>query len=65
MPNRLSRETSLIFGSTPKTPLIGMQGEEKRFAEPEKRTSPSTYRWATPRFTGAHIERIFSFGRKS
>jgi hypothetical protein len=65
MPNRLSRETSLIFGSTPKTPLIGIQGEEKRFAEPEKRTSPSTYRWATPRFTGAHIERIFSFGRKS
>lgn len=29
----------LIFGSTPKTPLIGIQGEEKRFAEPEKRTS--------------------------
>ena len=24
MPNRLSRETSLIFGSTPKTPLIGL-----------------------------------------
>jgi len=65
MPNRLSRETSLIFGSTPKTPLIGIHGEEKRFAEPGKRTSPSTYRWAMPRFTGAHIERIFFFGRKS
>jgi len=50
----------LIFGSTPKTPLIGIHGEEKRFAEPGKRTSPSTYRWAMPRFTGTHIERIFS-----
>jgi hypothetical protein len=30
----------LIFGSTPRTPLIGIHGEKKRFAEPEKRTSP-------------------------
>jgi len=65
MPIRLSRETSPYLRQHAENPVDCIQGEEKRFAEPEKRTSPSTYRWATPRFTGAHIERIFSFGRKS
>ena len=66
MPNRLSRETSPYLRQHAENPVDWYPWEEKRFAEPEKRTSPSTYRWATPRFTGdAHIERIFSFGRKS
>ena len=41
-----------IFGSTPKTPLIGIHGKKKRFVERERRTSPSTCRWVTPSVTG-------------
>ena len=40
MPNRLSRETSPYLRQHAENPLIGIHGEKKRFAEPEKRTSP-------------------------
>jgi len=52
MPKRLSRETSPYLRQHAENPVDWYPWEEKRFAEPEKRTSPSTYRWAKPRFTG-------------